>query len=209
MCRNRQARNPFREGRCDFQRKPTTQETMYALSAFLASMAATLAAQAPVPPDQPNEAVLEEGSMDRAMAVWLRLSRAALPRDAAQVRIEQHIILRIAPMPGAARQNLTALAPPPPPPVQMVERRMGDCIAMNAIAGGQPQGRSRLLLFLRDRRMVAANLEKTCSARDFYSGFYVDSPNADGRLCVDRDRILARSGARCRIAGFRQLLERD
>ncbi|MBL8656905.1 MAG: hypothetical protein JNJ92_06020 [Altererythrobacter sp.] len=182
---------------------------MYALSAFLASMAATLAAQAPVPSDQPNEAVLEEGSMDRAMAAWLRLSRAALPRDAAQVRIEQHIILRIAPMPGAARQNLTALAPPPPPPVQMVERRMGDCIAMNAIAGGQPQGRSRLLLFLRDRRMVAANLEKTCSARDFYSGFYVDSPNADGRLCVDRDRILARSGARCRIAGFRQLLERD
>ena len=91
----------------------------------------------------------------------------------------------------------------------LVERKMDKCLPMSAIAGGQAQAGSRLILFLRDRRMVAANLERACSARDFYSGFYVDKPNADGRLCADRDRILARSGARCEIASFRLLVADD
>ena len=101
---------------------------------------------------------------------------------------------------------MQALVPAAPNAPRMIERKMGDCIPMSWIAGGQPEGGSRLLLFLRDRRLVAANLEKACSARDFYRGFYVDKPNADGKLCADRDRILSRSGARCQISSFRLLV---
>lgn len=143
------------------------------------------------------------------MMVWQRLADGFLPAKRGQVRIEQHIIWRVAPMPGPARESLTAIAPPATAPTRIVERKMGGCLAMSAIAGGRPHRGSRLLLFLRDRRLVAADLEKSCSARDFYSGFYVDKPNADGRLCADRDRILARNGARCEIAKFRLLVADD
>lgn len=143
------------------------------------------------------------------IAIWQEMARAFRESGAAQVRIEQRIIMRISPMPGPARENLTALAPMTAAPPRMIERAMGDCIPMSGIAGGQPQRGSRLLLFLRDRRLVAADLEKGCSARDFYSGFYVEKPNADGRLCAARDRVLARSGARCQIASFRQLMPGD
>lgn len=148
-------------------------------------------------------------SGEDAWFVWTRLAEEFRERETGQVRIEQHIIWRIAPMPGPARQNLTAINPPPPAMPRMIERKMGECIPMASIAGGRPQSGSRLLLFMRDRRWVAANLEKACSARDFYSGFYVDKPNQDGKLCVDRDRILARNGARCEISSFRLLIADD
>jgi hypothetical protein len=128
------------------------------------------------------------------MAIWSQMVEEFRAREAAQVRIEQHIIWRVTPLPGPARESLTALDPRSPRLPKMIERKMDKCVPMSAIAGGRPQAGSRLLLFLRDKRMIAANLEKACSARDFYSGFYVDKPNPDGRLCVDRDRILARNG---------------
>lgn len=170
------------------------------LAAWPAPVADQVMAEQPVP-------VAPEARAD-PMAVWHGLAEGFRPVETAQVRIEQHIIWRIAPMPGPARQTMTAIAPTSPAPPRMIERKMSDCVPMSWIAGGQPQGNSRLLLFLRDRRLVAANLEKACSARDFYRGFYVDKPNADGKLCADRDRILARSGARCEISSFR-LLVRD
>lgn len=153
-----------------------------------------------------GETIPVERQGDDPMAVWQQLSESFQPPDAGQVRIEQRIIWRIAPKPGPSRQALTAIAPQPN---RMVERRMGDCVPMNMITGGRAQSGSRLLLFLRDRRLVAADLEKACSARDFYSGFYVDKPDADGQLCADRDRILARSGARCEISRFRLLVADD
>jgi hypothetical protein len=182
---------------------------MSALSAFLASLLAAWPAPASgAAAPEPAATPAAEARAD-PMAVWQELAEGFRPAEAAQVRIEQHIIWRIAPMPGPARQNLTATAPTTVSPPRMIERKMGDCVPMSWIAGGQPQGNSRLLLFLRDRRMVAANLEKACSARDFYRGFYVDKPNADGKLCADRDRILARSGARCEISSFRLLVAAD
>lgn len=183
---------------------------MSSLSAFLFSLA--LAWPLPPAPAAPVEEAAESGSRARAqdaVAVWQQLARAFRDSDAAQVRIEQRIILRIAPMPGPTRESLLALSPTAPVAPRMLERPMGECIAMNAIAGGQPQRGSRLLLFMRDRRLIAADLEKACSARDFYSGFYVVRPNADGRLCATRDRVLARSGARCQITAFRQLVASD
>jgi hypothetical protein len=56
--------------------------------------------------------------------------------------------------------------------------------------------------------MLSAELEKACRARDFYSGFYVDR-NADGQLCVDRDRLHSRSGSDCSVSRLRELVPAD
>lgn len=184
---------------------------MSAVSAFFASLLAAWPAPASDPASvhpTSSTSVMVEGQAD-AGSVWQKLAGGYAAPEASQVRIEQHIIWRISPLPGPTREAMTAIAPTTPVPPRLVERRMGDCVQMSAIAGGQPQGGSRLLLFLRDRRLVAANLEKACSARDFYRGFYVDKPNADGKLCADRDRILSRSGARCEISSFRLLVADD
>ena len=185
---------------------------MSVLSAFFASL---LMVWPPQSAAVTNDITPETGELapqvsvvgdEDPMAVWQRLAQGFLPAEARQVHIEQHIIWRITPMPGPARATMMPVVPATPSPPQMVERKMGKCLPMSWIAGGRPQGDSRLLLFLRDRRLVAANLEKACSAREFYSGFYVDKPDPDGRLCADRDRILSRSGARCQISSFRLLV---
>lgn len=152
---------------------------------------------------------LEVGGVGETPSIWQALAEGFRPADAAQVRIEQRIIWRVNPMPGPSRSNLNAFAAQAQGASRLAERRMSGCIPMSWIAGGQAQEGSRLLLFLRDRRMVAADLERACSARDFYSGFYVDKPDSDGRLCAGRDRILARSGARCSISAFHLLVADD
>ncbi len=82
---------------------------------------------------------------------------------------------------------------------------MGDCLPAQSIAGVHAEDSNRLLLFLRDRRLISATLEKACSARDFYSGFYMEN-SRDGQLCVDRDQLHARSGAKCEVARLSQLV---
>lgn len=135
----------------------------------------------------------------------------ALPFDAAyrtpvqnQVRIEQRVIVRISPRQTAARQNLMAELPPRTP-TRYEERKMEKCVPISSVAGVQTGSGNRLLLYLRDRRIVTANLEKSCRARDFYSGFYVEQ-NKDGMLCVDRDKLQSRSGANCEVSRMRQLV---
>lgn len=172
---------------------------MSSFTALFAALALVFGPTVPAPSDVPP------GVDGTAPAV----DATVLSPTAEQVRIEQHVIWRISPMPGPARESLMAIAPRDQSAPRITERRMDKCIPMNWIAGGQPQAGSRLLLFLRDRRMIAADLEKACTARDFYSGFYVDKPDADGRLCAGRDRILARSGARCSISSFRMLVADD
>ena len=198
---------------CPFKTKdPISPATMSVFSTFLAGLLAAWpapAAEADAAPSAPDLEAAPLKAQDDPMAVWVRLAQEFRAGDAAQVRIERRIIWRVSPIPGPARESMMAIDPLPPSAPPMVERKMGNCVSMSAITGGRPQGASRLLLFLRDRRLVAANLEKACSARDFYSGFYVDKPNADGRLCADRDRILARSGARCEISSFRLLVAED
>ena len=60
-------------------------------------------------------------------------------------------------------------------------------------------------MYMRDRQIISAELEKACSPRDFYLGFYVER-SPDGQLCVNRDRLMSRAGAKCRIADFRRLI---
>ena len=121
-----------------------------------------------------------------------------------QVRIERRVILRISPQPGNTRRDLLAQLPPRAAALRLVERPHGKCLDASEIVGVSDRG-SRLVMYLRDRQIITAELEKACSPRDFYLGFYVERSD-DGKLCVDRDRLMSRAGARCRISKFNRLV---
>lgn len=139
-------------------------------------------------------------------AVWSDIADAFRSAPAEQVRIEQRMIIRITPF-AATREMLAAL-PPAPLATRFRERKVGKCVAISGIAGVQIGGDDRLMLFMRDQRMIGASLEKACRARDFYSGFYLER-SGDGQLCVDRDMIHSRSGASCSLSRLRQLVAID
>jgi hypothetical protein len=124
---------------------------------------------------------------------------------AQQVRIEQRVVVRISPQSPAARQNLLAELPQRPLAPRYEERGKEKCVPLDGIAGVQTGSGNRLVLFLRDRRMISANLGKACRARDFYSGFYVEK-SKDGRLCVERDKLQSRTGVSCEVETMRQLV---
>ncbi len=133
-----------------------------------------------------------------------------------QVRIEQRVIIRITPR-DAGRDALAPQVMPMQPmmqqmvpqprtpsmPVRMRERKTGKCLPAMGIAAVQPITDGRLMFYMRDRRMLAAGLEKACSARDFYLGFYM-SKTADGQLCVGRDAIHSRAGTTCKLKDMRE-----
>jgi len=133
-----------------------------------------------------------------------------------QVRIEQRVIIRINPRePG--RDALAPQVLPMQPIVQSInpnlrpstvqirvrERKTGNCMPATGIAAVQPITDGRLMFYMRDRRMLAAGLEKACSARDFYLGFYM-SKTSDGQLCVGRDPIHSRAGTTCKLKDVRE-----
>ncbi|KPF92079.1 hypothetical protein IP81_08600 [Novosphingobium sp. AAP83] len=119
-----------------------------------------------------------------------------------QVRIEQRIIIRIAPrLPG----QMVALPSRPRAQPRFVERKTAKCMPIVSIAGVQPESSDRILLITRNRRLIGASLDKSCHARDFYSGFYVEQ-NADGQLCAGRDIIHSRAGANCAVTKLRELV---
>lgn len=135
---------------------------------------------------------------------WIGFSGTASIPVARQVRIEQRVILRINPQPGSTRRSMLAELPRQGAQARLVERPHGKCLNAGDILGVSDRG-SRLVIYMRNRQIITASLEKACSPRDFYLGFYVE-PNKDGRLCVDRDRLMSRAGAKCRISGFNRLV---
>lgn len=118
-----------------------------------------------------------------------------------QVRIEQRLIIRISPGGPGLDQPRDGV---PPGMVRLRERRAARCLAVPGIFGVRPVSDSRLVLFMRDRRLIGADLARACNARDFYSGFYVQ-PSSDGQLCVKRDAIHSRAGTTCTIARLHEL----
>lgn len=126
---------------------------------------------------------------------------------AQQISVSQQVTVRItarpAPMPlEPAIFESDAQAGREPP---FVERKVGKCLPISVIVGVQPVSDNRLLLILRDERMITAQLEKGCQARQFYSGFIVKR-SADGQICVKREALLSRSGASCQVVALRQLV---
>ena len=132
---------------------------------------------------------------------------AAHPQPVQQVSIEQRLTVRISPR-SAAPVAMLAVLPDTSAGQRWREKKMGKCLPIGGIMAVQYRDQARLILYLRDRRIVSATLEKACRAADFYSGFYV-AKNGDGMLCTGRDEILSRSGANCQFSGIRQLVEAD
>ena len=133
------------------------------------------------------------------------LERARQPAAQGQVRIEGRLVVRIAPSSEATRARILSELPRRPLRTAWQEADHGDCVAVADLVGVQPLADNRLLLFTRERAVLAATLEPSSSAEAFYSGFYVEH-NADGRLCVSRDRLQSRTGSSCAVAGFSRLV---
>lgn len=121
-----------------------------------------------------------------------------------QIRIEQRVFVRITPRTVSSRRNLLAQLPVRPQVRRYEESKPEKCVRVEEIAGVETGSGNRLLLFLRDTGLLSVNLEKSCRARDFYAGFYVER-NDDGKLCVERDTLQSRNGARCDIARMMQI----
>ncbi len=184
---------------------------LFALTAPLALLL-PVTAGAGVHAPETRTAPLPAPSAPRCEAVSLKDAPRTNPLSAVrgqlsvrQVRIEQRVVVRIAPAAPAARQDLMAELPQRAVPARFEEERKEKCVALEGIAGVQTGSGNRLVLFLRDRRMLSVNLEKSCRARDFYSGFYVEK-NKDGRLCVERDKLQSRTGVRCEVESMRRLV---
>lgn len=136
-----------------------------------------------------------------AQTAFATMREAWRPPQQRQVSIQQRVIIRIAPRsPRAVEQSLATLARQTE---RYKEKRLEGCVPINMIAGAYPTD-DRLLLFMRDRRVLTAALERACSPRDFYSGFYVE--RSDGQLCERRDRLQSRAGASCRVARLSRLV---
>ena len=127
---------------------------------------------------------------------------SAQPTRLAQVRIQQHIVIRV-PRPDPVRRA-AAPAPAPLPPIAWVEKRADDCVPVESLSGAAIIRSDSVDLVLSGGRRVRAKLGNECPALDFYAGFYV-KPNKDGKVCAKRDSFRSRSGGECRIRSFRTL----
>ncbi|WP_170304737.1 hypothetical protein [Croceicoccus estronivorus] len=142
----------------------------------------------------------------RAVApVWRDLTSSFQAPTQNQVRIQQRVIIRIAPRQPTMPSDMLSALPQGEITPHYEERKFGKCVPVKGIAGVQVNGSNRLLLFLRDRRILSATLDKSCRARDFYSGFYIE-PNEDGLLCSGRDQLHSRAGTNCNLGKLRRLI---
>ncbi len=122
-----------------------------------------------------------------------------------QVRVQQRIVIRIGPAAPRDRRTMLNELPRRPMEARFEEVDYGSCIDANEVIGVQPTNDNRLLFFLEDSNVLAAQLQNGCSARAYYAGFYIDR-NDDGRLCVARDRLQSRAGGSCQITKFTRLV---
>ena len=128
-----------------------------------------------------------------------------LKTEFGQVRVDQRIIIRL-PSPasapvavGAQRQSVAKL--------QYKEKKIGKCLWVDRLGGSRPGPDRTLDLLTRDGILIRAYLGDGCLAREFYAGAYMER-SLDGKLCVDRDVLHARTGAKCDIDKFRLLIPR-
>jgi hypothetical protein len=135
------------------------------------------------------------------------LKQARQPAPFGQVRIEQRVIIRISPGTSPAREQMMAdLQRQRPSTTNYQWEKLDGCIAVSNIVGMEPAPeQNRLLLFMRDRRVLGAALERACNVRDYYSGFYI-ARHEDGQLCARRDLLQSRSGASCKAAQLSRLV---
>ena len=121
-----------------------------------------------------------------------------------QVRVEQRVIIRV-PAQRVSAASISVGAPSRSAPIKFHEKKIAKCLMMDRLVASRPGPKESLELVTRDGALVRAYLGKGCLAREFYAGAYMERPD-DGRLCVDRDLLYARTGAKCEIDKFRLLV---
>ncbi len=152
----------------------------------------------------PERQVPELGLDAVATAPFRVFQDAIHPDNWGQVRIRQRVIIRVSPSPPDARERMLALAPRQSR-AAIREVPHDDCVEVEDIIGVQPTQDNRLLLLMGNRQVLAATLDNRCTARAFYSGFYVEQSD-DGRLCVSRDLLQSRAGETCSVSQLSRLV---
>ncbi len=122
-----------------------------------------------------------------------------------QVRVDQRVIVRLPSQPAAA--PAIALKKTSAVPIRYKEQKIGKCLWIDKLAGSRVSTNRSLELLTRDGVLIRAYLGDGCLAREFYAGAYMERPY-DGKLCVDRDLLHARTGAKCEVDKFRLLIPR-
>lgn len=131
---------------------------------------------------------------------------AQVTGNAAQVRVERRVTIRIPGIRSSQAQPLADFQHQAPVSRRTVEKKADSCIRTDDISGVQIVAASdSLIVHMRNSRILRAYLAAPCHARHFYSGFYV-AREKDGKICAGRDELLSRSGARCRVTKFRKLV---
>jgi hypothetical protein len=115
-----------------------------------------------------------------------------------QARVQQRVIIRF---PSANSNGPVRVGAP----IKYKEEKIGKCLLVNRLVGSRPDGKDRLEFLTRDQQLIRAYLGDGCLAREFYAGAYVER-STDGKLCVDRDILHARTGAKCEIDKFRLMV---
>ena len=160
------------------------------------TLSAILLLSTPVAGELPHEAT-PRAAMEGVFVEPRRISYA-------QLRIERRVIIRVPRRrPNQARplSDLRSRILPQ----KFEEKKIGKCLPMNNILGVQMYDGRELDLITKDRKRIRARLEKKCQARSFYSGFYMEK-SRDGRICTGRDLLHSRTGSKCEIDRFRQLV---
>ena len=144
-----------------------------------------------------------EFAVSAADSPFLPLLR--LKTDFDQARIDQRVIIRlpstaaVPAMVGAQRQSISK--------IKYKEQKIGKCLWVDKLGGSRPGPDRTLDLLTRDGILIRAYLGDGCLAREFYAGAYMER-SQDGKLCVDRDLLHARTGAKCEVDKFRLLIPR-
>ena len=115
-----------------------------------------------------------------------------------QARSNQRVIIRIPPKPAPATVKKSEK-------IEYKEEKIGKCLLMDRLIGARPGPKESLEIMTRDGNVIRAYLGDGCLAREFYAGAYVER-STDGKLCIDRDLLHARTGAQCEIDKFRVLV---
>lgn len=83
------------------------------------------------------------------------------------------------------------------------DRPAAQCVALSRIAGVRVASSRRLMLYMRDSRVMLAGFDRSCPVQGFYSGFYVTRTD-DGLLCEGRDTLHARTGVNCEVRSLEE-----
>jgi hypothetical protein len=148
----------------------------------------------------PNPLTAASGLMLLLAAPATALKPAAWS-DAVETLQQQHVTIHV---PRMTVSTTTIIMRAPRPPALM-EKKAGDCVKVERIAGFTVNTMDSVDLVLSDGSLLRAKLGSECPALGFYSGFYVRPPG-DKKLCAGRDSLRSRSGRSCAIQAFRTLV---